>query len=178
MTSLGTASVKQLTLPLAPPEDEARSGSPRRDAPVCLPNLLERALERSNMFRALRRVRRNKGAPGVDGMTVEELPGYLKTHWPETRAALLNGNYRPHPVLRKEIPKPGFMTVHSNVELRPVAATPLHAEGVLPYDDPVLAWRCQSRCPHCGAQCELPEAHSDTYHRHGNPPNDHIWYAG
>ena len=107
MTSLGTASVKQLTLPLAPPEDEARSGSPRRDAPVCLPNLLERALERSNMFRALRRVRRNKGAPGVDGMTVEELPGYLKTHWPEIRAALLNGNYRPQSVLRKVIPKPG-----------------------------------------------------------------------
>jgi RNA-directed DNA polymerase len=107
VTSLGIASVKQLTLPLVPPEDEARSGSPRRGAPVCLPNLLERALERSNMFRALRRVRRNKGAPGVDGMTVEELPRHLKAHWPEIRAALLEGSYRPQPVLRKEIPKPG-----------------------------------------------------------------------
>lgn len=107
MTSLGTASAKQLTLPLAPPEDEARPGSQRRDAPVCLPNLLERALERSNMFRALRRVRQNKGAPGADGMTVNELPEFLKTHWPEIRAALLNGSYRPQPVLRKEIPKPG-----------------------------------------------------------------------
>ncbi|HYU32740.1 MAG TPA: group II intron maturase-specific domain-containing protein [Thermoanaerobaculia bacterium] len=59
------------------------------------------------MFRALRRVLQNKGAPGVDGMTVGELPGYLRTHWPEIRAALLNGSYRPQPVLRKEIPKPG-----------------------------------------------------------------------
>ena len=40
-------------------------------------------------------------------MTVEVLPGHLKTHWPEIRAALLNGSYRPQPVLRKEIPKPG-----------------------------------------------------------------------
>ena len=59
------------------------------------------------MFRALRRVRRNKGAPGVDGMTVEELAGYLRMHWSEIRTALLNGSYRPQPVLRKEIPKPG-----------------------------------------------------------------------
>ena len=107
MTSPGIASVKQLRLPLAPPEDEARSGLRRVDAPVCLPNLLERALERSNMFRALRRVRRNKGAPGVDGMTVEQLSGHLRAHWLEIREALLNGSYRPQPVLRKEIPKPG-----------------------------------------------------------------------
>jgi len=107
VTSPGTASDKQLRLPLAPPEDEARAGSRRENAPVCLPNLLERALERSNMLRALRRVRRNEGAPGVDGMTVEELPDYLREHWIEIREALLNGRYRPHPVLRKEIPKAG-----------------------------------------------------------------------
>ena len=107
MTSPGIASVKQLRLPLAPPEDEARPGFRREDAPVCLPNLLERALERSNMFRALRRVRRNKGAPGVDGMTVDELPEYLRAHWLEIRESLLNGSYHPQPVLRKEIPKPG-----------------------------------------------------------------------
>ena len=61
MTSAVIASVKQLSLPLAPPEDEARTGLRRLDAPVGLPNLLERALERSNMFRALRRVRRHRG---------------------------------------------------------------------------------------------------------------------
>lgn len=107
MTDLGTAPDKQLTLPLAPPEGEAGVGERRRDAPVCLPKLLERALERSNMQRALRRVRRNQGAPGVDGMTVEDLPGYLKTHWPTIRGQLLDGRYRPSPVLRKEIPKTG-----------------------------------------------------------------------
>jgi hypothetical protein len=74
VTNLGIASAKQLRLPLAPPEDEARVGLWRMDAPVCLPHLLERALERSNMFRALRRVRRNQGGPGIDGMTVDELP--------------------------------------------------------------------------------------------------------
>jgi len=107
VTSPGIASAKQLRLSLAPPEDEARSGLRREDAPVCLPNLLERALGRSNMFRALRRVRRNQGAPGVDGMTVEELPGHLRKHWPEIRESLFDGSYRPRPVLRKEIPKPG-----------------------------------------------------------------------
>jgi len=92
VSNLSIASAKQLRLPLAPPEDEARVGTRRKDAPVCLPNLLGRALERSNMFRALRRVLQNQGAPGVDGMTVGELPGYLRTHWPEIRAALLNGS--------------------------------------------------------------------------------------
>jgi hypothetical protein len=64
VTSLGTASVKQLSLPLAVPEDEARVGLRRMEAPVCLPNLLERALERSNMFRALRASSPQSGCPG------------------------------------------------------------------------------------------------------------------
>ena len=59
------------------------------------------------MFHALKRVRRNRGAPGIDGMTVAELPKYLKRHWPEIRSQLLEGRYRPRPVLRKEIPKAG-----------------------------------------------------------------------
>ena len=68
--------------------------------------LLERILERRNLRRALKRVRRNKGAPGVDGMTVNELGGYLKRHWVKIREAILDGRYRPLPVRRKEIPKP------------------------------------------------------------------------
>jgi RNA-directed DNA polymerase len=59
------------------------------------------------MFRALRQVRRNKGAPGVDGMTVDELPKHLRRNWPAIRSQLLAGAYRPQPVLRKEIPKAG-----------------------------------------------------------------------
>ena len=55
--------------------------------------LMEDILERENMFRALKRVRANKGAPGVDGMTVDQLPAYLKRHWPKIRRDLLDGRY-------------------------------------------------------------------------------------
>ena len=71
------------------------------------PRLMEMILERGNMFKALARVRENKGAPGIDKMTLEQLPGYLKRHWPKIREDLLNGRYKPSPVRRKEIPKPG-----------------------------------------------------------------------
>jgi RNA-directed DNA polymerase len=59
------------------------------------------------MLRAYDRVRRNKGAPGVDGMTVEALKPYLKAHWPEIKQQLLDGHYCPQPVRKVEIPKPG-----------------------------------------------------------------------
>jgi RNA-directed DNA polymerase len=68
--------------------------------------LMEEVLRRENMLRALRRVRSNKGAPGVDGMSVEELVPYLKENWPRIREELLRGAYRPAPVRRVEIPKP------------------------------------------------------------------------
>jgi RNA-directed DNA polymerase len=63
-------------------------------------------LERENLRRALRQVRRNKGAPGVDGMTVRQLGSHLKKHWPKIKAAILEGRYKPLPVRRKEINKP------------------------------------------------------------------------
>jgi len=68
--------------------------------------LLEEVLRRENMRSALRRVRSNKGAPGIDGMTVEELVFYLKTDWPRIREELLKETYRPMPVRQVEIPKP------------------------------------------------------------------------
>lgn len=68
--------------------------------------LMEEILERENMLRALKRVRANKGAPGIDGMTVEQLPAYLKRHWPKIEQDLLDGRYKPLPVRRVEIPKP------------------------------------------------------------------------
>jgi len=67
----------------------------------------ERVVQRDNLLRALVRVERNGGAPGMDGMTVEELRPYLKRHWPEIRAALDAETNQPKPVLRREIPKPG-----------------------------------------------------------------------
>jgi RNA-directed DNA polymerase len=69
--------------------------------------LMEVILERENLKQALKRVERNKGAAGVDGMGVEELKPYLKQHWTKLRVQLLSGSYEPQPVRRVEIPKAG-----------------------------------------------------------------------
>jgi len=68
--------------------------------------LWTRVWENQNVARALERVERNGGAPGIDGMTVEELRPYLREHWLELRAALDQQSYQPSPVRRVEIPKP------------------------------------------------------------------------
>jgi RNA-directed DNA polymerase len=68
--------------------------------------LMEEVCELENCKQALQRVKANKGSPGVDGMTVEELPEYLKQHGPEIGEQLRNGTYQPQPVRRVEIPKP------------------------------------------------------------------------
>ena len=91
MSSGGKASVRPLERPLDTPGDEAIAGTRGEDAPVEEKNLLERMLEAQHRRRALHQVRRNQGAPGVDGMTVDDLGEYLKTHWPMIRAALLGG---------------------------------------------------------------------------------------
>jgi RNA-directed DNA polymerase len=67
---------------------------------------MEEVCERGNLQRALKRVKANKGAPGVDGMRVQALPVFLREHWPSIRASLLEGTYKPQPVRRVEIPKP------------------------------------------------------------------------
>lgn len=69
--------------------------------------MMDRVVERGNLMRALKRVRENHGSPGMDGVTVEELPAYLREHWPAIREQLLTGRYRPSVVKRCEIPKPG-----------------------------------------------------------------------
>ena len=69
--------------------------------------LMEAVVAGGNVKTALQRVRANKGAPGVDGMRVTQLPKYLKKHWSELREQLLSGCYQPQPVRRVEIPKPG-----------------------------------------------------------------------
>src|SRR5664279_434197 len=68
--------------------------------------LMEEVCERENCKRALKRVRANKGSPGVDGMTVQALPGFLQQHWLAIREQLQSGTYKPQPVKRVEIPKP------------------------------------------------------------------------
>lgn len=66
---------------------------------------MEQVVNRPNLQLALKRVRKNKGSPGIDGMTVDELPDYLREHWPTIREQLLEGKYQPSPVKRQAIPK-------------------------------------------------------------------------
>jgi RNA-directed DNA polymerase len=68
--------------------------------------LMEEVCGRKNCQQALARVKSNKGSAGIDAMTVEQLPAYLKQHWPTIREQLLRGTYKPQPVKRVEIPKP------------------------------------------------------------------------
>lgn len=68
-------------------------------------SLFDRVLDRDNLIRALKQVQRNKGAAGVDGIKVNQLDAFLKTHWLTIKAKLLTGQYAPKPVLRVDIPK-------------------------------------------------------------------------
>ncbi len=83
--------------------DAARDGNVENTIVVTM----EEVLCRENMLRAHQRVASNKGAPGVDGVTVDDLAPMLRKCWPEIREELLSGTYRPSPVLKVEIPKPG-----------------------------------------------------------------------
>jgi RNA-directed DNA polymerase len=76
------------------------------ESPAGTQQLMEEVCGRENCLRALRRVKANQGSPGIDGMKVAELPGYLKQHWPAIRDQLLSGTYEPQPVKRVEIAKP------------------------------------------------------------------------
>src|SRR3977135_989068 len=75
------------------------------ERPANTSRIMEEVCERANLKEALRQVRGNKGSAGVDRMTVDQLGGYLKQHWPAIREQLLNGTYEPKPVRRVEIPK-------------------------------------------------------------------------
>ena len=92
------------------PQDELAAGLSGQPESIQTQALLAQVLERANLQRALKQVRQNKGAPGIDGMTVDELPDYLRCRWPEIRAQLGAGVYRPRPVKRVEIPKPDGKT--------------------------------------------------------------------
>jgi RNA-directed DNA polymerase len=82
---------------------EAAAGT---ESPAGTDRLMEEVCEAKNVRKALKKVQANKGAPGVDGMTVEQLSGFLRKHWPTIRDRLLDGSYEPKPVLKVEIPKP------------------------------------------------------------------------
>ena len=100
---------------------ESSAGKRGIESPAIAEQLMEEVCGRENCKQALKRVKANKGSAGVDGMTVQQLPEYLKQHWPAIREQLLNGTYKPQPVRRVEIPKPdggirklGIPTVRAN----------------------------------------------------------------
>src|SRR6266571_4219604 len=86
-------------------ETEARAARTDIESRAAAGPSMEAIVERNNLRKALARVKANKGAAGIDGMTFEDLAPYLKEHWPTIRAQLLDGSYRPQPVRRVEIPK-------------------------------------------------------------------------
>ena len=79
---------------------------PAPESPALTERLMEEVCDRENLESAWKRVRSNKGGPGVDGMTIDLAKGYLREHWPNIRTQLLEGTYKPQPVKRVEIPKP------------------------------------------------------------------------
>ena len=117
MSSRGTASDRQLMLPLghAVHGDETGAGTRGVDAPVEGQDLLTCVLDPENLRRALHQVRRNKGAPGIDGRRGDHRGPHRTTHWPTIRASVGAGTYTPQPVRRVAIPKPGSGTRHLGV---------------------------------------------------------------
>jgi RNA-directed DNA polymerase len=79
---------------------------PAAESPAFTNQLMEEVCDRGNLERAWKRVKRNKGSPGADGMTIDDAKAFLREHWPNIRSQLLDGSYQPHPVKRVEIPKP------------------------------------------------------------------------
>jgi RNA-directed DNA polymerase len=90
---------------VAAEEPETRAAKTDIESRAAVGPSMEAIVERDNLRKALARVKANKGAAGIDGMTFEDLTPYLKEHWPTIRAQLLDGTYRPQPVRRVEIPK-------------------------------------------------------------------------
>jgi RNA-directed DNA polymerase len=82
------------------------TAAPDLESPAATTNVMERICAPDNIERARRAVVRNKGAAGIDGVTVGDLPEVLAAHWPEIEEQLLRGRYRPQPVRRVRIPKP------------------------------------------------------------------------
>src|SRR6201996_2815286 len=87
-------------------EVEVATATSEPESPAPTANLMEAICDPENIEAALRAVARNKGAPGVDGITVRQLPGILKARWPQIEDQLLQGRYQPQPVRRVQIPKP------------------------------------------------------------------------
>src|SRR6202521_1272081 len=134
-----TRSPYQLELALPTP---SRGEAPRRDAqeveavtattelenPASTAHLMEAICDPANIEAALDAVVRNKGAPGIDGITVKQLPDTLKARWPEIEDQLLQGRYQPQPVRRVRIPKPDGGTRNLGI---PTVIDPVIQQAIL-----------------------------------------------
>ena len=87
-------------------EIEAAAATTEPESPASTEQLMEAICNPDNIELALQSVVRNKGAPGIDGITVKQLPGILQARWSEIKEQLLQGRYQPEPVRRVQIPKP------------------------------------------------------------------------
>jgi RNA-directed DNA polymerase len=114
-------------------EGQAATASNRERALTS--KLMEEVCERENLNRAYKRVKANKGAPGIDGMTVDELYGWIKENKEELIASLLDGSYEPRPVKRVEIPKPSGGTRKLGI---PTVVDRLVQQAILQVLDPIL----------------------------------------
>ena len=102
---MDNASDKSQMRPLPQAVDEIQHHEVQNQPPSNPTSWMAQVLARDNLIRALNQVKRNKGAAGVDGMTVDKLSDYLKQHWPTLKEQLETGNYQPEAVKRVEIPK-------------------------------------------------------------------------
>jgi len=85
---------------------EAATAERKEESSAIGERLMEEVCDAGNCQQALKQVKANRGSAGADGMTVGQLPDYLKEQWPAIRDQLLSGTYKPQPVKRVEIPKP------------------------------------------------------------------------
>ena len=176
---------RQLELPFEPrggaPKAErsgqastATSGNERSGTST----LLVEALQRENLARALKRVRKNRGSPGIDGMTVDELPEWLREHWPGVREQLLAGTYQPAPVRQVVIPKPGGGERDARPPRPDCSSVTLRRQRpsrARPDDDPTEAGRRVRSTPHKRPRrrsCQTEIAPHPSSPMHPRPPGE------
>jgi RNA-directed DNA polymerase len=128
---------------------------------------MEAICDPDNIATALRAVVRNKGAPGIDGITVKQLPGVLKARWPEIEGQLLQGRYRPQPVRRVKIPKPDGGTRNLGI---PTVIDRVIQQAVLqrlqPRWDPTFSEHSYGFRPGRSAQQAVAQAQADVIAGH------------
>src|SRR6202049_4871315 len=168
MTTLRPPYQLELDLPMpgrgeAPRQDaqevEAATATAEPESPASTEHLMEAICDPDNIEAALRAVVRNKGAPGGGGMTVRQLPGILKAHWPEIEHQLLQGRYQPQPVRRVQIPKPAGGTRDLGI---PTVIDRVIQQAVLqrlqPLWDPTFSEHSYGFSPGPSAQQAVPQA--------------------